>query len=79
MMDLAESSRSIDIITLVEELEQKKDLQAVGDVGYISSLVDGVPDRPLDCSLRQDCSRQGHAAQPDQRLEHSCGQSNRAG
>src|SRR5580658_4110009 len=32
MMDLAESSRPIDIITLVEELEQKKDLQAVGDV-----------------------------------------------
>ena len=46
MMDLAESSRPIDIITLVEELEQKKDLQAVGDVGYISSLLDGVPDRP---------------------------------
>src|SRR5437667_2624103 len=46
MMDLAESSRPIDIITLVEELEQKKDLQAVGDVGYISGLLDGVPDRP---------------------------------
>jgi replicative DNA helicase len=46
MMDLAESSRPIDIITLVEELDQKKDLQAIGDVGYISSLLDGVPDRP---------------------------------
>ena len=46
MMDLNESSRPIDIITLVEELEQKKDLQAVGDVGYISGLLDGVPDRP---------------------------------
>ena len=46
MLDLSESSRPIDIITLVEELEQKKDLQAVGDVGYISSLLDGVPDRP---------------------------------
>ncbi len=46
MMDLAESSRPIDHITLVEELEQKKDLQAIGDVGYISSLLDGVPDRP---------------------------------
>src|ERR1700693_3534990 len=46
MTDLAESSRPIDIITLVEELEQKKDLQAVGDVGYISGLLDGVPDRP---------------------------------
>jgi replicative DNA helicase len=46
MMDLSESSRPIDIITLVEELEQKKELPAVGDVGYISSLLDGVPDRP---------------------------------
>jgi len=46
MMELAESSRPIDIITLVEELDQKKDLQAIGDVGYVSSLLDGVPDRP---------------------------------
>ncbi len=46
MMDLAENSKPIDIITLVEELEQKKDLQAIGDVGYVSSLLDGVPDRP---------------------------------
>jgi replicative DNA helicase len=46
MMDLAENSRPIDIITLVEELEQKKELQAIGDAAYISSLLDGVPDRP---------------------------------
>src|SRR6202162_5753868 len=46
MMDLAESSRPIDIITLTEELERKKELQAIGDVGYVSSLLDGVPDRP---------------------------------
>jgi len=46
MLELAESSRPIDIITLVEELEQKKELQAIGDVGYVSSLLDGVPDRP---------------------------------
>jgi replicative DNA helicase len=46
MMELADSSRPIDIITLVEELKQKSDLQAVGGDAYISSLVDGVPDRP---------------------------------
>lgn len=46
MVDLAESSRPIDIITLVEELERHKELQSVGDVGYVSGLVDGVPDRP---------------------------------
>jgi len=46
MVDLAESSRPIDLITLVEELERRKELEAIGDVGYISGLVDGVPDRP---------------------------------
>jgi replicative DNA helicase len=46
MVDLAESSRPIDMITLVEELERRKELEAIGDVGYISGLVDGVPDRP---------------------------------
>jgi replicative DNA helicase len=46
MMDLAESARPIDMITLVEELDRRKELEAIGDVGYISGLVDGVPDRP---------------------------------
>jgi len=46
MIDLAESSRPIDMITLIEELERHRDLQAIGDVGYVSSLIDGVPDRP---------------------------------
>jgi replicative DNA helicase len=46
MVDLAESSRPIDMITLVEELDRSKELEAIGDVGYISGLVDGVPDRP---------------------------------
>src|ERR1700756_4600892 len=46
MVDLAESSRPIDMITLIDELDRHKDLQAIGDVGYVSSLLDGVPDRP---------------------------------
>jgi replicative DNA helicase len=46
MVDLAESSRPIDIITLVDELSRNKELQAIGDMGYVSSLLDGVPDRP---------------------------------
>jgi len=46
MVDLAESSRPIDMITLIEELDRHKDLQAIGDVGYVSSLIEGVPDRP---------------------------------
>ncbi len=46
MVDLAESSKPIDLITLVHELDRRKELQAIGDVGYVSALLDGVPDRP---------------------------------
>jgi len=46
MVDLAESSKPIDLITLVEELDRNKELEAIGDVGYVSGLLDGVPDRP---------------------------------
>jgi replicative DNA helicase len=46
MMALMDSARPIDLITLVEELDRAKELQAIGDVGYVSSLLDGVPDRP---------------------------------
>jgi len=46
MVDLAESSRPIDMITLIEELDRHKDLQAVGDVAYVASLTFGLPDRP---------------------------------
>lgn len=46
IVDLMESSRPVDIITLVDELNRQKELETVGDVGYISGLLDGVPDRP---------------------------------
>ena len=46
MVELAESSRPIDTITLIEELERHKERGIVGDIGYVSSLIDGVPDRP---------------------------------
>jgi len=46
MVELAESSRPIDMITLVEEVHQHKEVEAVGGVAYVSSLIDGVPERP---------------------------------
>ncbi len=46
MQDLAESSRPVDIITLVEELDRRKELDPIGGASYISGLLDGVPDRP---------------------------------
>jgi len=46
MTELSESSRPIDTITLVEELERHKQLETVGGAAYVSGLLDGVPDRP---------------------------------
>jgi replicative DNA helicase len=46
MVGLLESNRPVDMVTLIDELQMHKDLEAVGDVGYVSSLLDGVPDRP---------------------------------
>src|ERR1700682_1806218 len=46
MVDLAESSRPIDMITLIAELERHKELQLVGEAEYIAGLVVGLPDRP---------------------------------
>jgi replicative DNA helicase len=44
--DLQESGRPVDMITLVEELDRRKEVEAIGGVAYLSSLIDGVPDRP---------------------------------
>jgi replicative DNA helicase len=46
MLELGESGRAIDLISLAEELGKQKELEAVGGVAYLSSLTDGVPRRP---------------------------------
>ena len=46
MLALNETGKAIDIITLSEELGRKKELESVGGVAYISSLIDGVPHQP---------------------------------
>jgi len=46
MGDLAESSRPVDLVMLVEELRQGRELETIGGPGYVAGLVDGVPDRP---------------------------------
>ena len=46
MIELGESGRAIDLISLAEELSKQKELEAIGGVAYLSSLTDGVPRRP---------------------------------
>src|SRR5438067_9647847 len=46
MVDLADSSRSIDLITLAEELSRNGELETIGGAAYVTGLLDGVPDRP---------------------------------
>ena len=43
MIDLAERSQPIDLVTLKETLERSGELEEVGGPAYIASLVDGVP------------------------------------
>jgi AAA domain/DnaB-like helicase N terminal domain len=45
MGDLAETGRPIDMITMVEELARHKEVEAIGGVAYLSSLVDGLAER----------------------------------
>ncbi|MGC1647903.1 MAG: AAA family ATPase [Candidatus Sulfotelmatobacter sp.] len=48
MSHLAESLRPIGLVTIVNELDCHRELQVVGGAGYVASLMDGLPDRPLD-------------------------------
>jgi replicative DNA helicase len=45
MIELNETGRPIDIITLTEELGRRKEVESVGGVAYISSLTEGLPRR----------------------------------
>jgi replicative DNA helicase len=46
MREMAEASQPLDLVTLVEELTRTKEIESVGGIAYIASLLDGVPDRP---------------------------------
>ncbi len=43
IMELADRSRPIDLVTLCEDLMRTNELEAVGGAAYISSLTDGLP------------------------------------
>jgi len=43
MIELGETQRAIDLVTLADELGRKGDLEAAGGGAYLAQLVDGVP------------------------------------
>ena len=43
MIDLSETGRPIDYVTLAEELAKHRELEAVGGAAYVTSLTDGLP------------------------------------
>jgi replicative DNA helicase len=43
MMELAETGRPVDFVTLTEQLGQHKEIESVGGVAYVTSLTDGLP------------------------------------
>jgi replicative DNA helicase len=46
MEALAEDSKPIDLVTLTDPLARGHELDQIGDVGYLSRLVAGLPERP---------------------------------
>ena len=45
MEDLIGAGRAVDMVTLVEELARRKEVEAIGGVAYIASLTEGLPRR----------------------------------
>ena len=45
MLEMADTNRPIDSVTLSEELSRHKELETVGGVAYLASLTDGTPRR----------------------------------
>ena len=45
MADLIDAGRAVDIVTLTEELARRKEVEAIGGVAYLASLIEGLPHR----------------------------------
>jgi replicative DNA helicase len=47
MSRLIDAHHAVDIVTLAEELNQRKEVAAIGGVAYLASLTEGLPRRPV--------------------------------
>jgi len=46
MQEIAAVNGHIDMITVTEQLSRRREIEAIGGIAYLSSLIDGVPERP---------------------------------
>lgn len=46
VVEMREAGQPIDLVTLCAELRERKDFVAIGGDAFVSSLLDGLPDRP---------------------------------
>jgi replicative DNA helicase len=47
MTELMNAQRSVDIVTLANELARQKEVESIGGVAYLASLTEGLPLRPV--------------------------------
>lgn len=47
MAELMDANKTIDIVTLSNELSKQKEIESVGGVAYLASLTEGLPRRPV--------------------------------
>jgi replicative DNA helicase len=47
MSELIDTGRTVDIVTLSNELSRYKEVEAIGGVAYLASLTEGLPRRPV--------------------------------
>ena len=47
MSELVDTGRTVDIVTLANELSRYKEVESVGGVAYLASLTEGLPRRPV--------------------------------
>jgi replicative DNA helicase len=45
MSELLDAQRAVDIVTLIEELQRRKQVSSIGGVAYVASLTEGLPRR----------------------------------
>ena len=72
MRDLHDAGTAIDMVTLAESFDRHEEIESIGGVAYLSSLIDGVPERPSIAhyvAIIKDDARRRRAAKTGETLQ----------